>query len=129
MSIYSAPSTTVLMASESNAPTQMPIANGRNSCIHSGQPETALRVARSAETCPTANHNTMLRKNASRYAVFEETAGTPSMGSTGRATSRSKNPSTPNSDPGNATRSNPIRESASEVPTAIRPPRWRTCAR
>jgi len=129
MLVYNAPSTTVLMASESNAPTQMPIANGRTSCSHSGQPDTAFRVARNAETCPTANHSTMLRKNASTYAEFEETAGTPSIGKTGRAISRSKKPSTPSSEPGSATSSKPNREIASEAPTAIRPPRWRTFVR
>ena len=51
MGNYKAPSTTVLIANESNAPTQMPIANGRTSCNHSGQPVTAFRVARKAETC------------------------------------------------------------------------------
>ena len=117
------------MANESNAPTQMPIAKGRNSWIHSGHPDTALRVARSAETCPTANHSTMLKKNASTYAEFEETAGTPSIGKTGKAMSRSKKPSTPNSEPGSATSSKPNKEIASEAPTAIRPPRWRTCVR
>ena len=129
MLVYNAPSTTVLMASDSNAPTQMPIANGRTSCSHSGQPVTALRVARNAEICPTANHSTMLKKNASTYAEFEETAGTPSIGKTGKAMSRSKKPSRPNSEPGSATSSKPTKEIASDAPTAIRPPRWRTCVR
>ena len=126
---YRAPSTTVLMASDSNAPTQMPMANGRTSRIHSGQPATALRVARSALMWPMANHNTMLRKNASKYAEIDDTAGTPSMGNTGTETSSTKNPSTPKSDPGHATQISPIRAIASDAPTAINPPRCRTCVR
>lgn len=126
---YRAPSTTVLMSRESSAPIQIPMAKGRTSRIHSGQPATALRVARSADTWPTANHNTMLRKNAKRYAEFDDTAGTPSMGNTGSEMRRTRNPSTPNSDPGNATRISPTRAITSETPTEISPPRCRTWVR
>ena len=126
---YSAPSTTVLMASDNNAPTQMPMANGRTSRIHSGHPATARRVARSAHMWPIANHNTMLRKNANTYAEFDDTAGTPSMGSTGTEISSTKKPRTPKSEPGSATKTSPMIAIASEAPTAISPPRCRTWAR
>ncbi len=127
--VYSAPSTTVLMASDSNAPTQMPMANGRTSRIHSGHPATALRVARSAQMWPIANHNTMLRKNANTYAEFDDTAGTPSIGRTGTEISSTKKPRTPKSEPGSATKTSPMSAIASEAPTAISPPRCRTWAR
>ena len=120
---YKAPSTTALIASDRIAPTHTPIANGRTSRSHSGQPLTARLVARNALTCPMANHSDALKKMANMYAEVDETAGTPSIGKTGTAAINTRKPITPRIELGSATSTKPNNATAAEIATAMMPPR------
>ena len=120
---YKAPSNTALIASDRIAPTHTPIANGRTSRNHSGQPLTARLVARNALMWPMANHSDALNKMANMYAEDDETAGTPSIGNTGTAAINTRKPITPRSELGSATSTTPNNATAAEIATAVIPPR------